>query len=600
MKGERPPRPQDVWCPDVIWDLTTHCWAQIAQDRPSANEILNILQRVPGSSFIEPPTSILSKIPGEFPFIGEDMALQGGKPKEEGLKRKRDDDGDDGSSSSRNPFPFRPSPQQGYLSGPHKSNLPTFPNNTGLAPQEWYYRHLLQPHLVHQANTLQQLQQLSQQVPPPLPPPRHHPPPTAPTLTQMHSRQLVPALPSTLASSFGHMSRMLSSNVKGSIPARLAPSDILDGLSFHYRTVVVYLQYPLADKECLSRVLSEDIQNNDRFARRAARLLALIHFQRCTASIPQSIELTVKEEYKELLRMFSFAKVQFDADDALCALNVISAFLFDGGRGDWERWIRVASLYSARILEDRSRFMDYRDVITNCEDKEQFIIIRTFWFDVLASVTTMESPLFLKAIDKLYDPENQSSLLDVSEMLPIMGCIVWAFAQISSLDWEKKCRFSIFDSFSRRAADIELHLAPPDPSLKARSEDDVPRLLASEAFRTSAIVYLRTVVHGDHPLVPEIAEAVNEAIGSLEQIIAAPEKVRHVAVQSTVFPFFICAALTTKNDKRNSLLNALIDEGEVGSCRGAVELLKGLNLGTVTSKTVPWRAAIRESKMLLV
>ncbi|KIK53327.1 hypothetical protein GYMLUDRAFT_105475, partial [Collybiopsis luxurians FD-317 M1] len=43
MDGRRPARPQDVWCPDVIWDLTTHCWAQSAQDRPSANEIHDIL-----------------------------------------------------------------------------------------------------------------------------------------------------------------------------------------------------------------------------------------------------------------------------------------------------------------------------------------------------------------------------------------------------------------------------------------------------------------------------------------------------------------------------------------------------------------------------
>ncbi|KIK53351.1 hypothetical protein GYMLUDRAFT_109581, partial [Collybiopsis luxurians FD-317 M1] len=47
MNGGRPTRPQDVWCPHVIWDLTTRCWAQNAKDRPSANEIFDILQRVP-------------------------------------------------------------------------------------------------------------------------------------------------------------------------------------------------------------------------------------------------------------------------------------------------------------------------------------------------------------------------------------------------------------------------------------------------------------------------------------------------------------------------------------------------------------------------
>ncbi|KIK53354.1 hypothetical protein GYMLUDRAFT_1026591, partial [Collybiopsis luxurians FD-317 M1] len=50
MNGGRPPRPQNVWCPDVIWDLVTRCWAQNVQDRPSANEIQAILQRVSGSA----------------------------------------------------------------------------------------------------------------------------------------------------------------------------------------------------------------------------------------------------------------------------------------------------------------------------------------------------------------------------------------------------------------------------------------------------------------------------------------------------------------------------------------------------------------------
>ncbi|KIK68197.1 hypothetical protein GYMLUDRAFT_154415 [Collybiopsis luxurians FD-317 M1] len=50
MQGKRPARPQDVWCPDVIWDLTTRCWAQSAEDRLSATKICDILQCLPGSA----------------------------------------------------------------------------------------------------------------------------------------------------------------------------------------------------------------------------------------------------------------------------------------------------------------------------------------------------------------------------------------------------------------------------------------------------------------------------------------------------------------------------------------------------------------------
>ncbi|KIK69391.1 hypothetical protein GYMLUDRAFT_35470 [Collybiopsis luxurians FD-317 M1] len=45
MNGGRPARPRDVWYPDEIWNLTTRCWAQNAKDRPSANEICEILER---------------------------------------------------------------------------------------------------------------------------------------------------------------------------------------------------------------------------------------------------------------------------------------------------------------------------------------------------------------------------------------------------------------------------------------------------------------------------------------------------------------------------------------------------------------------------
>ncbi|KIK53365.1 hypothetical protein GYMLUDRAFT_179098 [Collybiopsis luxurians FD-317 M1] len=67
MNGGRPPRPQNVWCPDVIWDLTTRCWAQNAQDRPSAIEIHAILQRVSGSALPIEPINYSHLTLAEFP-----------------------------------------------------------------------------------------------------------------------------------------------------------------------------------------------------------------------------------------------------------------------------------------------------------------------------------------------------------------------------------------------------------------------------------------------------------------------------------------------------------------------------------------------------
>ncbi|KAE9404364.1 kinase-like protein [Gymnopus androsaceus JB14] len=44
MVGERPARPQNVWYPDTIWNLTTRCWTQEATARPNAQSIYEYLQ----------------------------------------------------------------------------------------------------------------------------------------------------------------------------------------------------------------------------------------------------------------------------------------------------------------------------------------------------------------------------------------------------------------------------------------------------------------------------------------------------------------------------------------------------------------------------
>ncbi|KAJ3781951.1 fungal-specific transcription factor domain-containing protein [Lentinula aff. detonsa] len=382
----------------------------------------------------------------------------------------------------------------------------------------------------------------------------------------------------------------------------------LDELVSHYLNTVAALQYQLADPNSLPRILSDAVEKEG-VARSAARILARVHVQRSRERRGPALEdVQTRKQCDEIYNMFSFAKKQYDDDDALAALNIISTFLFDGGHGDWGRWLSVASIYSSSILQDRDRFYDFRDALITSTDKERFIIKTTFWFDVLASVTSMESN-FATVIDELYNPSNQSGVSDITDedslsMLSIMGCenrIVWAFAKISQLDrWkrkrEKSGSLSIVE-LSRKANDIEMFLAPPNPPLVPRTKEDVPRLLASEVFRTSAIVYLRTIVSGDHPLVPEISEAVAAAVTSLERVASAEPQVKHVVVRSTVFAYYICAALTTKQNKRDFLLKELDGEGEVGNCRGIFNLLQQM---PVKSKEVPWRSKLQDAKMLLV
>ncbi|KAE9384733.1 kinase-like protein, partial [Gymnopus androsaceus JB14] len=44
IKGERPARPENTWCSDMLWDLTTRCWTECAADRPHASEVYEVLR----------------------------------------------------------------------------------------------------------------------------------------------------------------------------------------------------------------------------------------------------------------------------------------------------------------------------------------------------------------------------------------------------------------------------------------------------------------------------------------------------------------------------------------------------------------------------
>ncbi|KAK7462966.1 hypothetical protein VKT23_007547 [Stygiomarasmius scandens] len=43
LKGERPARPNKVWCIDYIWNLIVQCWAQDSSARPRSSRIVNYL-----------------------------------------------------------------------------------------------------------------------------------------------------------------------------------------------------------------------------------------------------------------------------------------------------------------------------------------------------------------------------------------------------------------------------------------------------------------------------------------------------------------------------------------------------------------------------
>ncbi|KAF5358870.1 hypothetical protein D9757_012304 [Collybiopsis confluens] len=68
MGGGRPDRPQDDRYSDALWDLTTLCWAQNVEERPSANQI---------HEFLKIPRLKLSLSPFDLSAVKVELAMNG-------------------------------------------------------------------------------------------------------------------------------------------------------------------------------------------------------------------------------------------------------------------------------------------------------------------------------------------------------------------------------------------------------------------------------------------------------------------------------------------------------------------------------------------
>ncbi|KAG7089436.1 hypothetical protein E1B28_011121 [Marasmius oreades] len=401
-----------------------------------------------------------------------------------------------------------------------------------------------------------------------------------------------------------------------------------DEWTLHYRTVIIEKQYQLAN-DPIMKVVLESVQSGT--ARSAAQLLALVHFERVTSAkrpyleaLPALKNLEISNRYKQLKEVLN--KEHHDYNDAVGALNVISAFLFDGGCGDWHEWLKIAVGQSREILSN-TRFLSYKDALANCTGLEQFIVKTTIWFDVLASVTTMEPPALSDVIQDLFDPSKTSSIHDLSSnehaealsMMTVMGCegrIIWALARISSLAKSKDELLSrgALDTTAlvQRASLIEAHLRPPDASLFA---SELPhRQLVSEVFRNAARLYLFTVLHGDYPNVRPISEAVEATSAALQQSLSLDLKDRRIVIRSTVFALFMCGCLCRDKETQRRKFDLLMagqeagrvpvgDNNEYGNYKGVLNVIEqvwAVRARSPQRESVPWRRMLWESKLLLV
>ncbi|TFK33219.1 fungal-specific transcription factor domain-containing protein [Crucibulum laeve] len=390
----------------------------------------------------------------------------------------------------------------------------------------------------------------------------------------------------------------------------------------HYFNKVLGVQYLLGDKKTLFYIMTNSVYSpNPTACRKAVEMLSDVHIRRIQNPIQPALD---SEAALKLKRIQTWLESQdsTDPDTAMAALHYISLYLFDGGSGAWEGFLKVAGKYVSKILY-HGGYTSPLDALQSCSEKDAFVIKTVLWFDVLASITTQRPPYFFSAIDEMFSPSQVRIENEQSSMMNPMGCeniVLWALTKTSELSYWKKLQqargsLSIPD-LVKRAGMIEQYLEHStstiydyDPSLAGFSADKAAcsRYHASELFRTSALLFLRSVVSGNYPHVKEIKVAVHDTMACIRNIPPDAE-IRRSVVRSTVFSFFICGSLT--DDQRNlEYLGRILThesggESGVGNCNHIYALL--CELWKKRDPNVPgpieWRECLKQndSQFLLV
>jgi len=405
-------------------------------------------------------------------------------------------------------------------------------------------------------------------------------------------------------------------------PPFLFPSREIDRMMIHYMQNVIHLQY-LFDDGTIRQIICETVTLER--PREAASLLASVHNHRFYRPQQRAFQkLDVRDRLRSLKSLLS--SVTHGADDAVAALHVVSSILFDGGQGSWKKWLGVANRYVDSLFRWHN---SPAEVLLHSSPKDAFIIKTAIWFDVLASVTTQEVPHFLSEIRGMFGPQHPKlygyDTYTQCLMMSPMGCeniIVWALAETSALaHWkatEKKKGSLSMPELVLRAQRIESQAYGmnryPQPGASLLMKGGNPQglqQLASEIFRSATRLYLRTVVSGDYPRVPEVKESVNDIVEKIQDINRASlghtENEQTLAgsiVRNTVFGFFICGAFADEGKSQAIVLEQVQRQGEgAGNCGSVGKLLEGLwaRRGADTmNHSVPWRETLKKTETLLV
>jgi len=387
----------------------------------------------------------------------------------------------------------------------------------------------------------------------------------------------------------------------------------------HYMEHVLQIQYLLADLPSIQRFIYQ-FAHISPSARSAMCLLSAVHQQRMRQlGCPRQLTIDNAELDRLLLQTKRLLRGrQVTEGDAMAGLHVVSCFLFMGGRGPWEHFLELAMYWVKPIFTD-GRYSGPLEAYRNCSESAQFIIRTTMWFDVWSAITRKTQPTFMDVYRQLFDNEHGypgSQIGDV-DMLSLMGCTnetMLAMSETASLAAWKEIRCKqgnlSMPTLIERGRQIETRYLSRehDATLVAQSlsnDLDTRRRLAANVFRSSARVYLHSVLSGCLPHVEEIACGVEETLNILKKVPTSSGASRSV-VRSVVLSIALCGCMTDDASHRTFLSSCLVSlagqEVEVlGNCRQARELMERVWERRDSGEMgVDWRDVISEMSLLLV
>ncbi|KAL5363157.1 putative C6 transcription factor [Aspergillus floccosus] len=269
--------------------------------------------------------------------------------------------------------------------------------------------------------------------------------------------------------------------------------------------------------------------------------------------------------------------------------------LFAGGTGNWQVLLRQAAGLITGLLEARTPlantkapsaiYASLEETLSPGDHDAASVMLGSFVsLDIISSASTRRPP-FLN-IDHAQALQNPSVSLE-----GIMGCrnsVMALIFEISLLDrWKEESqavhKLSIID-LAERGRRIEERLRQELVDTKTLT-DTCPTLLShsgvlsgpanpdvNRLFALAALIYLHVVISGAHPELPEIADAVSQAIAIYKGLWD-----RRMLQSVLVWPFCVSGCLALGEQQtffRNLVTAAEITETTPGTCFEALKIME--------------------------